>query len=58
LSHQDLAERLDVYRETGANPLNELKNANILTSAESASRLTTANGWNAPPPNEFRAYLQ
>jgi CRP/FNR family transcriptional regulator, cyclic AMP receptor protein len=31
LSHQDLAERLGVYRETVTNALNELKNANILT---------------------------
>jgi CRP-like cAMP-binding protein len=30
LSHQDLAERLGVYRETVTNALNELKNANIL----------------------------
>ena len=31
LSHQDLAERLGVYRETVTNALNELKNANILS---------------------------
>ena len=30
LSHQDIAERLGVYRETVTNALNELKNANIL----------------------------
>ncbi|HEV2665646.1 MAG TPA: Crp/Fnr family transcriptional regulator [Blastocatellia bacterium] len=30
LSHQDLAERLGVYRETVTNALNELKTANIL----------------------------
>jgi CRP/FNR family transcriptional regulator, cyclic AMP receptor protein len=31
LSHQDLAERLGVYRETVTNALNELKSANIIS---------------------------
>ena len=31
LSHQDIAERLGVYRETATNALNELKAANIIT---------------------------
>src|SRR5918997_5677000 len=30
LSHQDIAERLGVYRETATNALNELKNASII----------------------------
>ncbi|MCA1635004.1 MAG: helix-turn-helix domain-containing protein [Acidobacteria bacterium] len=30
LSHQDLAERLGVYRETATNALNELKSASII----------------------------
>ena len=31
LSHQDLAERLGVYRETATNALNELKAANVIS---------------------------
>ena len=35
LSHQDLAERLGVYRETATNALNELKSASIIRGGRS-----------------------
>jgi CRP-like cAMP-binding protein len=31
LTHQDIAERLGVYRETATNALNELKAANLIS---------------------------
>jgi len=31
LSHQDIAERLGVYRETATNALNELKSAGLIS---------------------------
>jgi CRP/FNR family cyclic AMP-dependent transcriptional regulator len=33
LSHQDIAERLGVYRETATNALNELKSASVIDIA-------------------------